>query len=105
MQRWKGTINFEKYYGERKYKEKQLNIKKNYFTPEEKNKILREIMSYIKEKDFALYRDLMDDICENNEEWFNLLTYDKKSRQFILTYIKSKKYLNIDKKESTKHIY
>lgn len=90
MQRWKGAINFEKYYGERKYKEKQLTIEKKYFSSEEKNRVLRDITSYIIEKEISLYHDLMDDICESNEEWFNLLTFDKQSRQFILTYLKSK---------------
>ena len=32
----------------------------------------------------------MDDICESNPDWFNLLTFDKESRKFILTYLKSK---------------
>ena len=90
MQRWNGAINFEKYYGERKYKEKQLTIEKKYFSPEEKSGVLRAITSYVIEKEISLYHDLMDDICESNEDWFNLLTFDKQSRQFILTYLKSK---------------
>lgn len=90
MQRWKGAIDFEKYYGERKYKEKQLTIEKKYFSSEDKNKILRDITDYIREKEIRLYHDLMDDICECNEDWFNLLTFDKQSRQFVLTYLKSK---------------
>ena len=90
MQRWKGAIDFEKYYGERKYKEKQLTIEKKYFSSEDKNKILRDITDYIREKENRLYHDLMDDICECDEDWFNLLTFDKQSRQFVLTYLKSK---------------
>lgn len=81
---------FAKYYGERKYKEKQLTIEKKYFSSEDKNKILRDITDYIGEKEIRLYHDLMDDICESNEVWFNLLTFDKQSRQFVLTYLKSK---------------
>lgn len=81
---------FSKYYGERIYKEKQLTIKKQYFSSEDKNKILRSITDYIREKGISLYHDLMDDICESNEAWFNLLTFDKKSRQFVLTYLKLK---------------
>lgn len=47
-------------------------------------------MDYIREKGIRLYHDLMNDICETNEVWFNLLTFDKQSIQFVLTYLKSK---------------
>lgn len=80
---------FEKYYGERMYKERQLTIDKKYFSSEDKSKMLRNITDYIRKK-ISLYHDLMDNICESNEDWFNLLTFDKQSRQFVLTYLKSK---------------
>ncbi len=44
----------------------------------------------MRKKEICLYHDLMDNICESNEDWFNLLTFDKQSRQFVLTYLKSK---------------
>lgn len=52
--------------------------------------MLTNIISYIIEKEISLYHNLMDDICESNENWFNLLTFDKQSRQFVLTYLKAK---------------
>ncbi len=52
--------------------------------------MLRNITEYIRKKEIYLYHDLMDNICESNEDWFNLLTYDKQSKQLVLTYLKSK---------------
>ena len=45
----------EKYYGERIYKEKQLTIEKKYFSSEDKNKILRDITDYIREKEIRFW--------------------------------------------------
>lgn len=88
MSRWEGAIDFEKYYGEKKYKRIQQNLEKKTFSKIEKRKLLIEIMSYIKEKEYKLYHDFMDDISINKKDWFNFLTYDKKANKIILEYIK-----------------
>ncbi len=90
MGKWKGSIDFEKYYGEREYKKKQTGLVKINFSSSEKNKMVIDIFQHIKDKDYHIYHDLMDEICETNPDWFNLLTFDKETRQFILTYLKSK---------------
>ena len=40
MSRWAGPIDFEKYYGKRKYKEIQSRIKKIEYSKNEKQKIV-----------------------------------------------------------------
>ena len=90
MKRCQESIDLEKYYGERKYKKKQVGLEKICYSKLQKDKISMEIFQYIRNKDYHIYHDLMDDICESNPDWFNLLTFDKESRKFILTYLKSK---------------
>ena len=80
------TTDFEKYYGDRKYKEKQIKLEKIDFANFEKKRMLREINKYAMEKEFDLYHDLMD----SHPDWFNMLTFNKKENKFILDYIKSK---------------
>lgn len=89
MSRWEGPIDFEKYYGERKYKEIQSQIKKIEYSKNGKQKMLKEIISYIQEKDFKLYHDFMDDICESHQDWFNMITFSRNEKRCILEYIKS----------------
>lgn len=89
MSRWEGPIDFEKYYGERKYKEIQSGIKKIEYSKNEKQKMLKAIISYIQEKDFKLYHDFMDDICESHQDWFNMITFNRNEKKCILEYIKS----------------
>lgn len=84
------TTDFEKYYGDRKYKEKQIKLEKIDFANFEKKRMLREINKYAMEKEFDLYHDLMDDIMDSHPDWFNMLTFNKKENKFILDYIKSK---------------
>jgi len=84
------VTDFEKYYGDRKYKEKQIELEKIDFTNFEKKRMLREINKYAMEKEFDLYHDLMDDIMDSHPDWFNMLTFNKKENKFILDYIKSK---------------
>ena len=84
------ATDFEKYYGDRKYKEKQFELEKIDFTNFEKKRMLREINKYAMEKEFDLYHDLMDDIMDSHPDWFNMLTFNKKENKFILDYIKSK---------------
>lgn len=83
-------MDFNKYFGEKKYKIRQMELKKKYFTDSQKTEMLLKMSLLIKEKDFKLYHNFMDYISENNEDWFNLLTFDRKSNKFILTYIKSR---------------
>ena len=89
MSRWEGPIDFEKYYGKRKYKDLQINLKKIEYNKEERQKMLKEILLYIQEKDFKLYHDFMDDICEKYPDWFNMITFNKNEKKCILEYIKS----------------
>ena len=89
MSRWEGSIDFEKYYGFRKYKDLQSNLEKIEFTKEEKQKMLKDIILYIKKMDFKVYHDFMDDICESHKDWFNMITFYKNERKCILEYIKS----------------
>lgn len=90
MKRWKGSIDLEKYYGERKYKEKRIELPKKEFKKEEIDQMTIDIFKYIKEKNYSLFHDLMDDICEANLDWFNLLASNKSFRQSVITYLKSK---------------
>lgn len=89
MSRREGPIDFEKYYGKRKYKDLQINLKKIEYNKEEKQKMLKEILLYIQENDFKLYHDFMDDICEKYPDWFNMITFNKNEKKCILEYIKS----------------
>ena len=98
MSRWKGPIDFNKYYGEKDYKKKQQSLEKIEFTSKEKDKILYDIFEYIKEKDFVTYHDFMDDISINKPDWFNYVTFDRKIKKFILEYIKSKVRSNYNHK-------
>lgn len=89
MSRWEGTIDFEKYYGKRKYKYLQSNLEKIEYTKEEKQKMLMEIIDYINDKDYKLYRDLMDDICDSHQDWFNMIPFNKNEKKCVFEYIKS----------------
>ncbi|MGN1379241.1 MAG: hypothetical protein ACI4XR_02460 [Bacilli bacterium] len=90
MGRWEGHIDFEKYYGDRKYKEIQTQLEKKYYSKKEKLQMSMDMIKLIQEKDFNLYHDFMDYISENEPDWFNMLTFDRKKNKFILEYIKSK---------------
>ena len=66
------------------------------FTEDDKYQMMREILGYIEEHDITYYHGLMDEICENKKEWFNMLMHDRKKKLVILEYIKSRargKYL------------
>lgn len=90
MGRWEGPIDFEKYYGDRKYKELQEQLEKINYTKKEKLQMSMDMIKLIRDKDFKLYHDFMDYISENNPDWFNMLTFDRKENEFILEYIKLK---------------
>lgn len=90
MKRWERPIDFEKYYGEKKYKKAQEKLEKKDYSNFEKNQMTMKMVSIIKEKDFNLYHDFMDYISENELNCFNMITFNKKERQVILEYIKSK---------------
>lgn len=90
MSRWEGPIDFEKYYGERKYKEIQTQLAKKDYSKKEKLQMSMDMIKLIQEKDFNLYHDFMGYISENEPDWFNMLTFDRKENKFILEYIKSK---------------
>ncbi|MCI6847231.1 MAG: hypothetical protein MR835_00015 [Erysipelotrichaceae bacterium] len=90
MSRWEGPIDFEKYYGARKYKEIQTQLAKKDYSKKEKLQMSMDMIKLIQEKDFNLYHDFMDYISENEPDWFNMLTFDRKENKFILEYIKSK---------------
>ena len=90
MSRWEGPIDFDKYYGEKEYKKKQRQLEKKQFSETEKGKMSIEILKYIDDKNYLLYHDFMEDISENNTDWFNYITFDREIKKCILTYIKSK---------------
>lgn len=90
MKRREGPIDFEKYYGEKKYKKMQEKLEKKDYSNFEKNQLTMKMVSIIKEKNFNLYHDFMDYISENELDCFNMITFNKKERQVILEYIKSK---------------
>ena len=90
MVKWEGPIDFEKYYGDRKYKEKQIQLEKMDYSKKEKLQMSMDMITLIQEKHFNLYHDFMDYISENEPDWFNMLTFDRKENKFILEYIKSK---------------
>ena len=90
MKRWQGSIDFEKYYGDKRYKKLQKEIVKKDYSSFEKNKMIMKIVKIIKEKNFDLYHNLMDYIAENELDCFNMLSFNIKERKFILHYIKSK---------------
>ena len=46
MARWEGPINFEKYYGERKYKEIQTQLEKINYSQKEKMQNITYLMQY-----------------------------------------------------------
>lgn len=98
MKRWSGTINFEKYYGEKKYKKLQENLEKKEYTELEKKQLIKKIMGIIIEKEFNLYHDFMDYISENELDCFNMITFNPKERNFVLEYIKSKSISKYRKK-------
>ena len=90
MGRWNGKIDFEKYYGIKKYKELQIQLQKKKFTEIDKAQMFSDMTTYIKDKNFKLYHDFMDDISVSHPDWFNMLTFDRKVNKAILEYIKSK---------------
>lgn len=90
MGRWEGPIDFEKYYGHKKYMDIQEHLEKIDYTKKEKDKMSYDIVKYIIDNNYTLYHDLMNDICDSHPDWFNMLTFDRKNRQFILIYMKSK---------------
>lgn len=85
---WEGSIDFERYYGERKYKKLQEQLEKKNITKEQKLQMSMDMIKLIREKNFNLYHDFMDYISENEPDWFNMLIFDKKENKFILEYIK-----------------
>jgi len=86
--------DFKKYYGKRKYKEieKELRLSNNQiaFTEDQKIEMLGQMIDYIEKEDFALYHDFMDNISVEREDWFNLMCFDGKAKRFLLEYIKSR---------------
>lgn len=89
---------FNKYYGERKYKERAQTLIKKDFSDREKAEMLKDCQRIIIENNFKLFHDFMDYICDNNDDYFNMLVFDKKRGQFIITYIKSRVRANLNKK-------
>ncbi len=83
--------DFERYYGDREYKEKQIELEKIDFTSFEKKKMLRELIKYISNDNFDLYHDMMDDIMYSHPDWFNMLTFSRKENSIVFQYMKSKK--------------
>lgn len=83
--------DFERYYGDREYKEKQIELEKIDFTSFEKKKMLRELIKYISNNNFDLYHDMMDDIMYSHPDWFNMLTFSRKENSIVFQYMKSKK--------------
>lgn len=85
---------WEKYYGEQEYHKKERALKasgeKIFFTEEQREIILRDMTIYIDKNDFLLYHDFMNDISISHPDWFNLLTFNKKSKEYILYVIKSR---------------
>lgn len=81
---------FKRYYGDRKYKNMINQIQRKDYTKEEKINMLRIIQEYININNYVMYHDLMDDICESNPDWFNLIVFNKNERGCILEYIRSK---------------
>lgn len=65
----------KKYYGERKYKTIISQSQKKDYTKEQKLDMLRDIQKYININNYNMYHDLMDDICESNPDWFNLIAF------------------------------
>ena len=86
--------DFERYYGDREYKEKQIELEKIDFTSFEKKKMLRELIKYIRNNNFDLYHDMMDDIMYSHPDWFNMLTFNRKENSIVFQYMKSKKNLH-----------
>ena len=86
--------DFERYYGDREYKEKQIELEKIDFTNFEKKKMLRELIKYISNNNFELYHDMMDDIMYSHPNWFNMLTFSRKENSIVFQYMKSKKNLH-----------
>lgn len=86
--------DFERYYGDREYKEKQIELEKIDFTSFEKKKMLRELIKYISNNNFDLYHDMMDDIMYSHPDWFNMLTFSRKENSIVFQYMKSKKNLH-----------
>ena len=83
--------SIEKYFGERKYREKQKQLTRIEFSKEEELQMLKEIIKYYNDNKIDLYHDLMDEICETQENWFNYLTFSHKGKGLVLDYIKTKK--------------
>lgn len=71
------------------YKDMQSSLIKKDFSDKERTEMLKDIIRYIKEKKYRTYYDLMEDICINRSDWFNLLSFDSKGKYAIREYIKS----------------
>lgn len=88
------SLDFEKYYGKKKYKDAERELRYNNmqkeFSENEKIQILRDILEYIDAGDYDLYHDLMDNLLVEKNDWFNMLCFDGKAKKFVLTYIKSR---------------
>lgn len=87
------NYDYEKYCGKRAYMDIASNLRnKNMqkaFSVDEKLLMLSDMVDYINENDIDFYRDFMDIICKEKEDWFNLLIFDRKARMVILEYTKS----------------
>lgn len=83
-------MDSKKYYGERKYKEIQIELEKKNYSKEEKLQMTKAMIKFINKNNYNLYHDFMDYISETELDWFNMLTFNKKENKFILEYIKSK---------------
>lgn len=91
MSKFRGNAEeIKRYYGDRKYKQMINQLQKQDYTQEQKIGMLKDIQKYINAKNYDMYHDLMDDICESNPDWFNLLVFNKNERGCILEYIRSK---------------
>lgn len=89
---------FEKYFGDRKYKSMMEKIQKKEYSKEQKQEMLKDILNFIKENDYSLYHDFMDDICEKYPDWFNFIIFDGSSKKCLLEYMKSRNRSRINGK-------
>ena len=56
-----------------------------------------DMIKLIQEKDFNLYHDFMGYISENEPDWFNMLTFDRKAQVNVKLLEYSSKILFISK--------
>lgn len=83
-------MDFDVYYGERKYRTWMAELEKIEYTENQKYVMLRDILDYADKKDFRIYHDLLNDISESHMDWYNMLAFTRKKKRIVLDYIKDK---------------